>query len=196
LERYLVEVVETYQLCPWARGARQGGELAVEVVLGVPTLDAWTAAIDRAFASTQTRIAMIVAPELVIDIPDLRELRDRCTAARPGYGIAEFHPTAELDLGSPGRLVRFLRRSPDPLLQLVPLSLLHSVHATELPDRAQQAQILLGVEVPPARDVGAQIAQANHATVAAHHVMIEAVLAEIARDRDASYARVGISACR
>ncbi len=193
MDRYVVEVVEKYQLCPWARSARENGEMAVEVVLGTPTPDAWVAAVDRAFAAPKIRVAMIVAPELVIDAIDLHDVRDQVFALRPSYGIAEFNPTAALDLATPPRLVRFLRRSPDPLLQLVPLALLESVRSSALPDRALQAQILLGLASPP-RDVVAEIAETNHVTVSAHHAEIEATLADIARDRDVSYARVGISA--
>lgn len=189
----MVEVVEKWQLCPWARSARDNGEVGVEVVLGTPTPEAWIAAVDRAFASPKIRVGMVVAPELDIDIPGLREIRDHVFALRPAYGIAEFHPSASLDLATPPRLVRFLRRSPDPLLQLVPLELLAGVRSSGLPDLAQQAQILRGLAEPP-RDVVADIAVANHVTVSANHVTIEATLADIARDREASYARVGLSA--
>ena len=191
----MVEVVEKYQLCPWVRSARENGEIGVEVVLGTPTPGAWIAAVDRAFAEPKIRVGMIVAPELVIDTIDLRGIRDHVFALRPSYGIAEFYPTAALDLATPPRLVRFLRRSPDPLLQLVPLALLDSVRSSALPDRALQAQILLGRAAPP-RDVVAEIAVANHVMVSAQHAEIEATLADIARDREASYARVGLSACR
>ncbi len=191
LERYIVEVVEAYALCPWARAARTGGEVSVEVIFGEPTDEAWLAAIDAAFAAPMTRVAMIVAPELGLDLATFRAVRDRIAAQRSAYGVAEFHPRAALDLATPARLVPFLRRSPDPLLQVVPLSLLQSVRASEVPDRAQQAQILRGLADPP-RDVAAQIAVANHATVRAQHAAIDAILDDIARDRDAAYARVGL----
>ena len=41
LDRYLVEVVEEFALCPWARPARTGGELAVDVLWGQPALEDW-----------------------------------------------------------------------------------------------------------------------------------------------------------
>src|SRR3989442_626803 len=43
LDRYLVEIVEAYDLCPWARAARTGGELATAVLLGAPDPEAFAA---------------------------------------------------------------------------------------------------------------------------------------------------------
>ncbi len=192
LERYVVEVVEKWQLCPWAR---LGDELAVEVLLGPPTLAEWVVALDRAYANPATRVAMLVAPELEIDRIAFHTVRNQLADQRPAYGIAEFHPRAALDLATPARLVPWLRRSPDPLLQCVPLSLLDSVRSKSQPDRMLQAQIIQGLAKPP-RDVEAQLAEANHATVGANHAAIEATLEDIARDRAAAYARVEINACR
>jgi hypothetical protein len=194
LERYVREIVVQYDLCPWARTTLANGELGIEVVFGAPALADWLAAARRAFASPAIWLAMIVAPELAIELPAWRALRDRVAAQLPETGVAEFHPSAALDLATPARLVPFLRRSPDPMLQLVPLALLDRVRASPLPDRARQAQILTGGEVE-ARDVGAQIATANHATVAARHREIAAALDAIATDRREAYARVGITAC-
>lgn len=196
LDRYLVEVVEAYGLCPWARSARTNGELAIEIVWGTPAPDAWIAAARRAMASEQTRVAMVVAPELAIEVGDLRGIRDAVARALGTAGVAEFHPDATLDLGTPARLVRFLRRSPDPLLQLVPLSLLQSVRGTpQSLDLAQQAQILQGLHVPaPKPEIGDRIADDNHATVTAHRDAVIAKLADIAADRARSYARAGLAA--
>src|SRR5215467_13134538 len=104
LERYLVEVVERHDLCPWARGARERGELAVAIVWGAPDLAAWRAAAERALGPGVV-VAMIVAPELAIARPALAAVRDQLAAALPTAGIAEFHPDAALDLATPARLV-------------------------------------------------------------------------------------------
>jgi len=195
LHRYLVEIVERHALCPWARAAREGGELAIEIVWGAPTFEAWVAAAEELLARPATRVAMVVAPELAIAPAELRAVRDRVAARLPAAGIADFHPAAPLDLATPARLVPFLRRAPDPLLQLVPLALLDAVRAAPpIADRARQAQLLGGLALPPARDVAARIAADNHATASAAHAEIAATLDDIARDRRNSYVRVGISA--
>jgi hypothetical protein len=200
LERYLVEVVERHELCPWARGAREGGEIAVGVLWGAPALEAWIAEAERLLAEPATRVAMVVAPELAISRAALGALRDAVAARVPSAGVAEFHPGATLDLATPARLVPFLRRAPDPLLQLVPLHLIDAVRAAPpLADRARQAAMLGGkvtsaTSVGPRGEIAARIAAANHATVSRAHAEITAVLDDIAADRRAAYARVGISA--
>ncbi|HEU0033388.1 MAG TPA: hypothetical protein VFQ53_22305 [Kofleriaceae bacterium] len=197
LERYLVEVVERYDLCPWARSARLAGQLEVRVLGGVPAFEDWLAACRGALARAGTRVAMVVAPELAIAPAELRALRDRVATAIPEAGIAEFHPGAPLDLASPARLVPFLRRSPDPLLQLVPIAILDGVRGVPpAADRAHQAAMLGGTAAPGRGDVADSIAAVNHATVARQAAEIEAVLAAITDDRRAAYARVGISASR
>jgi hypothetical protein len=197
LDRYIVEVVEAYDLCPWARAARTGGELSVEILWGEPDEAAWIAAAEALLARRQTRVAMVVAPETARTPAQLRALRDRVVTRIPTAGVADFHPEAALDLASPARLVPFLRRSPDPLLQLVPLALLDSVRgAPPTVDRVTQAQMLGGIAATPRGDVADRIAAVNHATVMAHAARIAHALDEIAADRDARYARAGISTCR
>ena len=193
LERYLVEVVERYELCPWARPAREQGELAVGVLWGEPAVDAWIAEGTRLLAAPRTRIAMVVAPELAIRRDELSALRDAVAARMPRVGVAEFHPAAELDLATPPRLVPFLRRSPDRMLQLVPLAIIDAVRAGQpLPGLAQQASMLGGRAEAPRRDVATRIAEANHARVARDRAAIAAALDDIAADRRAAYARAGI----
>jgi hypothetical protein len=197
LERYLVEVVERHELCPWARGAREGGAIAVGILWGAPVLDAWVAEAERLLAGPATRVAMVVAPELAISRDALGALRDQVAARVPSAGVAEFHPDAALDLATPARLVPFLRRAPDPLLQLVPLHLIDAVRSPPpLADRPRQAALLAGYADPPRAEIATRIAVANHDTVSRAHAEITAVLDDIAADRSAAYARVGISASR
>jgi hypothetical protein len=198
LERYLVEVVERHALCPWARAARERGELAVGILWGEPAPGAWVAEAGRLLAGPGTRVAMVVAPEAALTRPALAALRDQVAARLPAVGVAEFHPDAALDLATPARLVPFLRRSPDPMLQLVPLALIDDARAARAGGAAgaaglaQQAAMLGGL-AEPARELTDEIAAANHATVAAAGAAICAVLDDIAADRCAAYTRVGIS---
>ena len=195
LDRYLIEVVENYDLCPWARTSRLGGDLAIEILYGAPTLEDWVAAAQRALAAPETKVAMVVAPELEITARGLHSIRNDVTSRVGVAGIADFHPDAELELASPPRLVPFLRRSPDPMLQLVPLALLDSVRAAHSASRRRQAEILGGMATSQA-DVADKIAAANHVTVSEHQTAIIATFAAIAADRRTSYARVGLSASR
>ena len=194
LDRYIVEVVETYGFCPWAKPARLQDEVGVAVLWGTPELDAWVAAGERLLAEPTTAVAMVIAPELAATPSELRAIRDRVALRLPRAGVADFHPDAELELASPARLVPYVRRSPDPLLQLVPLALLDSVRGKPpVAARAEQAQMLRGLASPPRGDVADSIADVNHATVRAQVAAIGAVLDDIAADRRRSYARVGIA---
>ena len=184
LDRYLVEVVEIFQLCPWARGARDRGEIAVEIVWGAPDDTMLVTAAEHALA--RGRVAMVVTPTWAITAAELRVVRDRIAQRIPTAGVAEFHPQAALDLATPARLVPFLRRSPDPMLQLVPFSILDEVRAgPPTADLARQAAILRGAEPPV--DVAASIAKANHQTVTTRADEIIAILDDIAADRARSY---------
>lgn len=194
LERYLVEIVERYDLCPWARGARQRGEVAVEVLWGTPDIATWIGAAKHMLAQPAAAVAMVIAPELAVDRSFLHGIRNDVAAAIPSAGVAEFHPDADLDLVSPARLVPFVRRSPDPMLQLVPLAVLDSVRArAPAVDRAQQLRMLGGQAAPLRRDAADRIAAANHVTVGGSVETIIATLADIASDRERSYATAGIA---
>ena len=198
LERYLVEVVERHALCPWARAARERGELAVGIPWGEPGLEAWLAEAGRLLAGPGARVVMVVAPEAALTRPALAALRDQVAARLAAVGVAEFHPDAALDLATPARLVPFLRRSPDPMLQLVPLALIDDARAARAGEAAGAAGLaqqaaMLGGRAAPARELTDEIAAANHATVATAGSAISAVLDDIATDRRTAYARVGIS---
>ncbi|HSN26424.1 MAG TPA: hypothetical protein VLT45_09065 [Kofleriaceae bacterium] len=197
LDRYVVEIVERFDLCPWAKSARLGGEVAIDVLWGEPSMEAWLEAGKAMLAQPGARIAMVVAPESALTVAELREVRDHVTRNVPQTGIAHFHPDAPLDLATPARLVPFLRRSPDPLLQLVPLALLESVRGAPMPvERAQQVQMLGGVGPMVRGDIADRIAEVNHARVSAEQAEVMRVLETIAQDRRASYARVGVHSAR
>ncbi|HEY4056123.1 MAG TPA: DUF1415 family protein [Kofleriaceae bacterium] len=195
LTRYLVEVVERWNLCPWARLARERDEVGMAVVWGeTPTKDAWVTAAQQQLARPGVQVAMIVAPELGIDRIDLHDVRNGVSTAVEIAGVAEFHPDAEIDLASPARLVPFTRRSPDPLLQLVPLAILDSIRGTPPAiDRVDQIRMLGGHAKPMKRDAGDRIADANHATITDARAEVIATLDDIAADRVRSYAAAGIT---
>lgn len=193
LERYLVEIVEMYDLCPWARMARQKSELGLEVLWGTPTLDAWIAAAQAALARPKTRVAMVIAPELVIEPAALHRISGEIAAKITSAGVADFHPQAALDLATPARLVPYLRRSPDPLIQLVPFSVLDAVRGPPSDaTRVHQAGMLGGIAEPPKPDAAERVAAVNHETVRGAHERISATLDAIAADRRRSYRAAGI----
>jgi hypothetical protein len=185
LDRYLTEVVERFGLCPWAAPARRRGELRVEIVR---TEAAVAGAVARIAEDAGAALGMVVLAASTITPRALAALRD--ASMRPDVAIADFHPAAAGDLASPARLVPVLRRSPDPMLQVVRWSVLEAARrAPPPPDRAAQARLLAGHAVAAAERVPDEIARANHATIAAAGLdALIAVLDDLARDRARSYA--------
>lgn len=190
LERYIIEIIEEYELCPWAPRARLGGSIGIGILWGTPSLDAWTTCSAALLAQREVQVAMVVAPELLCSSAELRSVRDDVCAQLPHAGVAHFHPDAALDLSTPARLVPTLRRSPDPMLQLVPLRVLDAVRgrAAVAAGRSVQAQMLVDSVPPPKPALADQVAAVNYARALRDIDALTAKLADIRSDRDRTYA--------
>jgi hypothetical protein len=193
LWRYVVEVVERFGLCPWARGARERGDVHVEVLTGEPKLAAIVEAAVR--IADRAVLGMIVMPRASLDPVALRRLRDDLVVVRshlaPALGIADFHPAAEVDLSTAARAIPGLRRSPDPTLQLVRLDALAAARgAPKNPTRADQAAVLAGLGRPARLPTSEQIAADNLCVARDDFAALEQAIAAIHADRDATYARM------
>jgi hypothetical protein len=128
-DRYLLEFIEALNLCPFAKGCREGGKLHREVVdLDSP---------DIARAAERTRnveaqppdsidVALLIFPKLRLDareferfVGDVRREHDRDRKGPAPFFLVAFHPEMKQDLANADRAVGFLRRSPDPTIQMV-----------------------------------------------------------------------------
>jgi hypothetical protein len=205
-ERYAVEVVERFGLCPWARSARESGQVVLRVVFSEDP-DDFDASVSQLVAlhqaSAPTEIALFIYPLLGLDrlgFEDYaRRLRTRAEASPAkldGYAMAAFHPCASVDLSHPDRLVPYLRRSPDPTLQLVRKSALSSIKGlltgtAFLDVSALSLDALTALAEPPPKAVRERIAEQNLATVqGVGPAAIDAVLTDIAREREALHERL------
>ncbi|MCE9580149.1 MAG: DUF1415 domain-containing protein [Deltaproteobacteria bacterium] len=188
LDRYLVEIVERFELCPWARPARERGELHVEILVA-PAHQAAdvVAAIARIVDDPRASLGMVVFAASAMTNRELVELRD--AGMRRDVAIAHFHPDGQGDLVTPARLVPCLRRSPDPMLQVVRWSALEAARRVPPPpDRATQLQWLAGQGAPPPPSIVDAIEAANHRTISAVGLEgFEAAIAELARARAIAY---------
>jgi hypothetical protein len=202
--RYVREVVVAYDLCPWAKGLLEGGPLERRVVLGeqwCPRMEEQTHAHVEDIANHEGwEVSFVIFPQLettaaafrsAVSKQELLHAEDERGAVP--LAMAAFHPEASAHLDDPHRLVPFLRRSPDPTIQLVRRDAL--ARARRKTDEG--STFVNGIEAflalqkkKPEISVAQRIAEANLRTVSRHGAdHFEAIFDEIARDRAQSYAR-------
>jgi hypothetical protein len=202
--RYVTEIVEGLDLCPWAARALREGHVARRVIVerGDAGMPASLDAIAELARDETAEIGLLIYPR--VDAGRLEferfvgRLRER-DAARHELGsipfaMAAFHPDAPADLSDPERLIPFLRRSPDPTIQLVRESVLERVRGSEGTSFVDLSSIDLAAlsALEPSRSLRERIAGANLEMIARVGVAeVERRLADILRDRDESYARLG-----
>ena len=127
--RYALEVVEGFDLCPWAAYARRDGRVVEHVILAENQAEPAQslAHLARLVNEPKTEIALFIYPDLELDRLGfesfVRTLRERDAARYPvgeiPFAMAAFHPDARADLGDADRLIPFLRRTPDPTILVV-----------------------------------------------------------------------------
>jgi len=204
--RYALEVVEGFTLCPWAAAARRDGHVHEAVILGENQGDPQQslALLERLETELETDIALFIYPDLELDRMGfesfVRTVRER-DAARHEVGtipfaMAAFHPDAQPDASEPERLIPFLRRTPDPTIQVVRCTALdrvrgNSQEGTSFFDLSKLEAGTLPLLQKEPISLRQRIAQANLDTTLEVGVdTLEALLKDIRRDRDESYARI------
>jgi hypothetical protein len=202
-ERYAVEVVERFGFCPWARSTRESGSLSLRVLFSTNQhdFDKSLELLRELHLDTNTAdIALVIYPLLDLDrlaFEDfVRRLRAAVAAAQPSldaFAMAAFHPHAAADLSHPDRLVPYVRRSPDPTLQLVRKSALSAIKGlssgTAFVDVTALSALGLKALLDPApKPVRERIAEQNLSAVReVGPATIDAVLTDIAREREAAH---------
>jgi hypothetical protein len=187
--RYVEEVVIGWGLCPWAAQAWRDGDVArrvlVEPAAGqAPELEGVLAFIDEIASNPAISIGLAIFPRATLTEAAWGTFAERVRRAdrarrQPGaaapFLLAAFHPLADLPAhtpADPNALVSRLRRTPDPMLQLVRAGLIEALGRG-------------------GHDVSGEIARANFETINARSpAALDAALRDIRRDRDASYARL------
>ncbi len=200
--RYAVELIEAFDLCPYASRARLDGRTAEVVIAGASPSDEDVLAEVRALGRDErVEVAFAIFPTLAIERLALNVWVERLRHAHqdePGglvMTMEGFHPDAPPDLSTAGRLVPFLRRTPHPTIQLTRLSALERVrrsapHGTGFVDLASiDLRAFLAQPVPDS--VSERIAENNRDKVIEVGVAaLEAVVDDIFRDRDETFARL------
>lgn len=186
--RYVDEVVLAWHLCPWAEKAFTGGQVRQHVLLDeAPGPEAALPFLDELVAAPEIAIGLLILPRLTLRAPAFDAFAEKVRRAdharrpdaatsppAPAFLIAAFHPGATETFKTPPQLVSFLRRTPDPTLQLVRTSVLRRATG----------------EGPRVSD---DVTQRNFDTVQERGpAALDAVLRDIRRDRDETYARLGL----
>jgi hypothetical protein len=208
--RYAIEIVEAFGLCPWAARARETGRVAERVLLQRDTGTAAT--LDCVFELAESEsidIGLLIFPRLTLDPLAFEHftasLRARDAERHPlgaiPFAMAAFHPGAEADLSDAERLIPFLRRTPDPTIQLVRRSVLENVRGKSSqgtgffdPEALDQIEALASAAEAEHEEqsLRERIARANHRTVLETGLAnLCARLDDIRQDRTLAYARLG-----
>jgi hypothetical protein len=200
-QRYSVEIVEHYGLCPWAERARLAGRTTVHALL--PPLDATTTpsveVLEKWGGDEGIEVAFLLYPRSRLSRVDFdafvaqvqEQASGRHAIGQAPFALAAFHPDARPDMQTAERLVPFLRRTPDPCIQAVRMSVLQRVRSgtpqgTQFVDLDAILEFASRKEEVPLRE---RIARANLATVREASVEeVERRLADIRQDRERSYA--------
>jgi hypothetical protein len=187
-------VVIGWGLCPWAAQAWRDGAVARRVLVDpapeqITEIARVLAFVDEIGPNPAISIGLVIFPRATLTEAAWGTFAERVRRAdrarrapdaRAPFLLAAFHPgsgesataAGVVTVANAGALVSFIRRTPDPMLQLVRASLLEPL-------------------APEGRDLSGEIARANFAAVNARTpAALEALIGEIRADRDASYARL------
>ena len=185
-ERYLVEFVERFGLCPWAKTARQTGRTRRHVITTAfcePSdlqllLAAWR-------SDPQVEVAFVIRPLWNEGRAAFERWAESvATLLENDFVMAPFYPGAQR--GS----VRFLRQTPDPTVQLVRTCRLAAVRAHEPPHYADIFELPLRDLCPGSaakrRD---SVYETNERVIAREgRAAMQSILDDICADRDKTYA--------
>jgi hypothetical protein len=188
-DRYLREFVEALRLCPYARRCREEGKLHRRVLRSRAEALPAIAAIE-ALPAESVEVALLIFPDEPADgEAAARAFGSFCAELRPhleSFYCVAFHPALPRDLFDAQRAVQFIRRSPDPTLQLVRIATLTTVRGGDaggsryVDPAALSLEQLLALETP--LSLSDRIAEANLETLRREDPdRVEKLLADLRR---------------
>lgn len=213
-QRYVDEVVLAFDLCPWAAPALRAGRVQMFVIHREISSENDFAAAARDAArvlgtcadTPDIELALLLFPRARVERLAfdglLRRLRvgEGEQRGERTFALAAFHPDAAPDRTTPERLIPFLRRSPDPMIQAVRTATLERIEpvsraGTGFVDVTELVSLsLLAPEsllAPPPEPLRLRIAKQNERTLTERGVdAFERAVADIIADRERTYARL------
>lgn len=128
-DRYVREFVEALNLCPYAKRCRETGKLHRRVLLETAGAAAAVAELESV-PPESVEVALLIFPRFDGGARAFEAFRNQVReqmSREPPFFCVAFHPELPMDLADAHRAVHFIRRSPDPTLQLVRASVLREV---------------------------------------------------------------------
>ncbi|MEM9071085.1 MAG: DUF1415 family protein [Myxococcota bacterium] len=200
-QRYEEEIVEGLSFCPFAEKARLDQQLSFRVHLG-DNLESVAPLVEAVAADDTIHVGLLILPLSDRDrlqherfVAKLREAHAAAHGGSPPLAMAPFHYEAEANLESAAKLVPFVRRTPDPTIQLVRISVLEALRAPfdEGTDFVDLSRVDLAAFLarPLKKPLHERIAQTNLETVKRLGLeAVEARFQDIRKDRDRSYSSI------
>ena len=172
--RYVEEVVIGWDLCPWAAHAWRAGEVERRVFEEArPDPRTVATFVQELAPHDRCAVALAIFPRAESSVGGWERFAEAVRRLGGPFLVAAFHPhyrASDEPVADAAQLVSLIRRTPDPTLQLVRAARIESLAAGR-------------------RDVSAEIAAANYATVTSRDpARLAALLDELRRDRDRAYA--------
>jgi hypothetical protein len=169
-DRYLREFVEALDLCPFAKRCRESGRLVRRVVLGDAVEGALAAlAAVSELPEEACEVALLLFPEFTAGIEAFRDLCAKVRARADLFHCVAFHPDLPMDVSDANRAVSFLRRAPDPTLQLVRVTTLDRVRRDRTGGSVCVDPARIGAALPEVQlTLSEQIARADLRTLQRH----------------------------
>ncbi len=224
-QRYIDEIVLPYALCPWAEMALRNDRVQTHVIMsefegkrGIAQAAEQLHQVLSEEINVRCELALIVFPRTNFSRLEMDELlRATRQIQRPtgeaapvspqeryspiekdSFALAAFHPDAKVDDETPERLIPFLRRTPDPMIQAVRISTLSKID----PDRGSGTAFFdvenidlttlnqLNIPCAPNESLRLQVARANLKTCKrAGFRELEEIYSSIFEDHTASRAK-------
>jgi hypothetical protein len=170
--RYEREIVDAHDFCPWASRVRRDGRLEEHVLLqqSDKEVEPSLAVIDALPSGTD--LALLLYPRLSLARDAFERfaarVRDasviRHTASRGSFVFVAFHPDAESRIEEAERLIPFLRRTPDPTIQVLRSEVLDRVRAAASEGTQFVDPRAMGTWQPQPQSLRERIAEANLTT--------------------------------
>ncbi len=209
IDRYVEEVALPFELCPWAGPALRDGRVQTAVItekFSMPSdLVAAAQKVVLVLSGTPSDIDLVLCALPQLDSTRLQMdqlLREtRRFLAEDGeapFALAAFHPEAPRDTASPERLIPYLRRTPDPLLQAVRARALEKVEGrqpkgTQFLDPSNLN--LKDLADPPRESLRLRVARQNQQSLEARgYDAFDRCVSAILEDRERTYIALGVLA--